>query len=691
MKQYIKVLIICAALVTLAPFIPMGTAADAPNRADTLWSVGYQTAPTDFNPYAVNPAWGVAYMYEPLFGRNYGTGYNGSLIPILGSSMSWSTDGKNLTILLNPDAKWSDGSAVTADDVVYSITLAATKATANFASGDNAIYTRVASVTAVNSTQVNLGMQAAYPFSGLVDLWLTTNLNIVPKAVWEQIVAGITTNGTDFVNFHNNWLDSSFPSGWKVASGPYVPYDIATDLSEEIYIRRDSYWGSGKINLDLPATGGLITQAPLYVGLKHYAQNVDQATAFATGVVDWFAGYYDSIWNIFASYPHVQTWFGHNAPYFVAAASPVTLEFNLDVYPLNQLWFRQALGLMANYKNASTVYASGYSAHIPLGYVTPTVAPLAPIYNDSIYDLPMPGVSAAHQYITMRTPDTGNVSAGLTILSEHASYNAGTNRWTVTDGSNPAGTSPYVLGVSDLYYPNGTKLSAILSGDVVATPLNILCQPWGDVKGQFDAAQLIWAANGIPVTVRTESFDAGIFQADILAGNISMALGGLAYAPLLNSPLLFFASFIGEHTGWGANTTRWSGAAADKFVADFEKLEVQAQGSAAYLAYASDMQYQLATDLPSFPFVANGYWYAYNDKYFTGWPNTGNEYQQICASFETRNEALRCRIVMDLYPRNAHTAPSGTVAAFPVFFILLAAAAPVVVVLARFRKNPVSE
>ncbi len=59
----------------------------------------------------------VQLIYQPLF--TYGT--NGHLVGLLASSWSWSNNDQRLTVQINPAAHFSDGSPVTAADVVFSL------------------------------------------------------------------------------------------------------------------------------------------------------------------------------------------------------------------------------------------------------------------------------------------------------------------------------------------------------------------------------------------------------------------------------------------------------------------------------------------------------------------------------------------------------------------------------------------
>src|SRR5438874_1221022 len=77
----------------------------------------------NFNPYAGGglPSNSIVQgaMYEPLIAVPTG---GSKTIPWLARSWKWSNGNKTLTLHIAPNAKWSDGKALTAADVVYSIT-----------------------------------------------------------------------------------------------------------------------------------------------------------------------------------------------------------------------------------------------------------------------------------------------------------------------------------------------------------------------------------------------------------------------------------------------------------------------------------------------------------------------------------------------------------------------------------------
>ncbi|MBC8532247.1 hypothetical protein H8696_10365 [Christensenellaceae bacterium NSJ-53] len=97
-------------------------------REETLYVAGYlATQATNYNPTSGTSLWPVAdtaqsteLIYESLFMYNQVTS---ELEPLLGSEYTW-VDDLTLEVKLNPDAKWNDGEAVTAEDVAYTYELA---------------------------------------------------------------------------------------------------------------------------------------------------------------------------------------------------------------------------------------------------------------------------------------------------------------------------------------------------------------------------------------------------------------------------------------------------------------------------------------------------------------------------------------------------------------------------------------
>jgi len=692
MKLYLKVLIIAAVLVTVAPFFPQAKAQSTPSREQVMWGTGFGNSPTDFNPYSASPAFGVAFMYEPLFGMNYVTN---TPVPDLGLSYAWNTTGRLLTVNLNPAAKWSDNSSVTADDVVFSYNVARDLATNNFATGANAMNNTIDNITAVDAHTVTFGVLANSTFSQLLIVWITTNVNIIPKATWTTILASLTAANQTFVSFQNNWLNSSqVTAAEQVCSGPYVPYSISADGSQEIYVRRDAWWGSGIINPDFPTNIGCnIMSAPKYIGAMHYANNNEQNTAFLNGDVDWFAGYYNQIWNVFSSHPNVYTYYGQAAPYFQDAGSPMTIMVNLGLYPFNLLFLREAMALCINYDNASNLFASGYLSQIPLGYITPNIPTLAAYYiGDSYYT----GNTFPNTTIPLAIPSGGAPASAISLLKHYCAQDSNghwviTAPWAAPAAFGLTNSSPYILGVSPLI--NLTTNTPVSNAIQTAYgPFNAMCETgWSDVDGETQAACVSITSIGIPVSFRTEAFF-NPYVADSQSGNYSMIGYGQGGQQAMGaSAVQVLQGFVGAKNAWGSNATGWSDSNAADFATQFATFET-ASSPAVALTAATNMQVDLINSLPSIPMFCNGYWYAFQNYYWVGWACTvpkAMNFQQPIAQYETSQECMKVRQVLDLVATGVTPTSSATVGGFPAFFLVLAAIAPVAVIIARARKSAI--
>ncbi|MFN2582588.1 MAG: ABC transporter substrate-binding protein [Candidatus Dormibacteria bacterium] len=91
-----------------------------PRNGGTL-HITLSSEPTSLNPLVANDPVSQR-AYAPLFPLLYSMGPDFAVAPDFASALpSFSDDGKTLTVPVRADAKWSDGVAITADDVVYTI------------------------------------------------------------------------------------------------------------------------------------------------------------------------------------------------------------------------------------------------------------------------------------------------------------------------------------------------------------------------------------------------------------------------------------------------------------------------------------------------------------------------------------------------------------------------------------------
>ena len=134
------------------------------------------------NPQFINPLLAISDADRDLSALTYvglmGLSGSGDLVPVLAESYTISDDNKTYTFVLRKDAKFADGTLVTANDVVFTVGKAQDPA---LKSPEYANWSGV-SVVAVDERTVRFTLTKAYaPFIGL------TTLGILPSRLWQNI------------------------------------------------------------------------------------------------------------------------------------------------------------------------------------------------------------------------------------------------------------------------------------------------------------------------------------------------------------------------------------------------------------------------------------------------------------------------------------------------------------------------
>ena len=170
------------------------------------------------NPFIVKgqPVTGTrTYVFESLLGRNWGEPF--TLYGLLAETIDVSDDRQTFTFRIRPEAKFSDGTPVTAADVVFSMETLRDKGRPNFKNS----YSKITKVETPNDNTITFHQE-----SGDRELPLIVGLMpILSKAAWQ---------GKDFAQ---TTLDP------MIGSGPYVMDKIKA--GETITYRKNpDYWGS---------------------------------------------------------------------------------------------------------------------------------------------------------------------------------------------------------------------------------------------------------------------------------------------------------------------------------------------------------------------------------------------------------------------------------------------------------------
>ncbi len=284
-----------AALLALSGCHGGGASASAAGGGDSLTigvDNGSPTLQNNFNPFSANQRSGTPYMYEPL---EYVNQLDGTYTPFLATGHTF-TDNTTLVFTMRSGAKWSDGTPITAQDVVYTFDLMKSHAALDSAG----VWKHLKSVTASGDKVTFSFVSPDVPFAGSIAQTL-----IVPQHVWSKVADPVTFTNTK-----------------PVTSGPYT---VATFTPNQYTLtKNDKCWQADQVQVDklvFPALTGNATSQ-----LELSKNGYDWATLFI---------------------PDVQkTWVSKdpaNNKYWFPAGGVISLYMNLSKAPFNSAAFRQGL------------------------------------------------------------------------------------------------------------------------------------------------------------------------------------------------------------------------------------------------------------------------------------------------------------------------------------------------------------
>ncbi|MFD2179940.1 ABC transporter substrate-binding protein [Veronia pacifica] len=216
-KSKVALAVVAAATALTAPV------ASASERAElTVVPDFYQQLTRNFNPYIEqNLKTTLDFIYEPLVVFNQLDG--NKAVPRLAKSYSISDDLRTVTFDIREGVKWSDGKALTAEDVAYSYKLIQENASIDLA-GNAKLITDVK----VKGNSVVIGLaeaNAQAPFQ-------LVKTPIVPKHVWSKVEK-----------------PEAFFNENPVGSGPFTEIDTFTS---NLYVQCENpnYWDAANLDVD---------------------------------------------------------------------------------------------------------------------------------------------------------------------------------------------------------------------------------------------------------------------------------------------------------------------------------------------------------------------------------------------------------------------------------------------------------
>ena len=311
--------------------------------ADSLLIAGFQWGPpATFNPLSPTAAWPAAanvmqIVYETPLRWNILTG---EIMP--GLAAKYELDGTNsVTLTMQDGVTFSDGTACTAKDVVFSYELGKKNPGINVAS----FWQLADSMEAPDDKTVVVKINQKTKNVGNVLRMLTENY-VLPQSVFSGIA------------------DDKLPTevmDKPLGTGPFT-LDKA-DQTQVVLTLNDKYWGKTYY-------GGL----PVMKQIIHpiFKSNEDGNIKFQAGELDIMQQFVSQIWKMWEGGKPVGT-FLKDKPYYVPGSMPMLL-MNTTKKGLDNPAVRKAIATAIDYASIAETAMSGYSDQVQASLIMPSGA-----------------------------------------------------------------------------------------------------------------------------------------------------------------------------------------------------------------------------------------------------------------------------------------------------------------------------
>jgi peptide/nickel transport system substrate-binding protein len=344
----------CAAPETAAPAAPSGAdapaaAAPAPEQTTT----GLREVPRDRtlivmaggpNQYTL---WNNYHPYIPGSGESWfgGQGYMEPLIMfnvLTGDYENWlledwayNDDFTEITLFIREGVRWADGTAFTADDIVFTFNTLRDNAGAMVALADLPNFLERAEK--VDESTAKLILNRPNPTFWATTLTTNHGVFVLPKHVWE---------GQDMMEFTNFNLDAGLPLG----TGPYKlvfasPQQRILDLREDWWAVETGFKARPQVEriIYLPA------QDESQAAQLLITNQIDMSPILQVATLR----------TVFQQNPKVQTFTGQEPPFGYLDWCPIDLNLNTSVEPWNDRDIRWALAYAIDRERLVALAESG--------------------------------------------------------------------------------------------------------------------------------------------------------------------------------------------------------------------------------------------------------------------------------------------------------------------------------------------
>lgn len=311
-------------------------------------------------------------MFETLYMYNM---LDGSMTPLLADGQPmWNDNQTEMTIKINSAAKWSDGTAVTANDVAATYEMNVKVGNAK----GTGYGSYIESITAKDDMTVVIKAAVNDEGTPLNPLLVTQYLGdaYVLQEAWMKAVED--RNGGDATAIKADAAED------VVYSGPFGPY--FADDQKVIFVRNEEYWGQ-----DASMWGKLPT--PKYLAHTIYADNSAVEVAFKAGEIDVNQQFLPNIQNLWLEDGLPISTYLDEAPYGICVNMP-TAFYNLSEPGIDNPVVRKAIAMAVDYEaiiaNAMTNQSPTFE-QVPRSLMNPTDGEQSMFNHDEVKDLQWAG------------------------------------------------------------------------------------------------------------------------------------------------------------------------------------------------------------------------------------------------------------------------------------------------------------
>jgi len=289
------------------------------NENGALWTC-------DFSPFnGSDTLLSVGFVYETLAYDN--PLQSGKTTPMLASSWQWGAGNKSITFTIRKGVKFSDGTPMSAADVVYTFDLLKKYPALDL----TGVWSVLSSVSQSGSDQVVMDFKsAAVP----AFYFIAGQTPIVPEHIWSKIANPV-----------------AYPDTKPIGTGPYVVNPCTK--ANITYTANPHFWQPGEPHI-------------AKVEYPAYTSNNTANDQLASGQAQWGSQYIPGIKSFYtAKSPNFHYWFPPTVN--------VSLVPNLKNSLLSNVKVREAMSYAIDRSKVSTIGESGYEPPAnQAGIVTPT-------------------------------------------------------------------------------------------------------------------------------------------------------------------------------------------------------------------------------------------------------------------------------------------------------------------------------